>query len=85
LAIAYSTEIIHIFFARDLKPGAPRLDNDEFVEVRTATVEGLMQSCRTGAITDAKTLTCTLWLQNMRAGVWPLNWLATHADRPDPG
>lgn len=84
LAIAYSTEIIHIFFARDLTPGAPRLDNDEFVEVRTATVEELMQSCRTGAITDAKTLTCALWLQNARAGAWPLNWLATDTAQSVP-
>lgn len=77
LAIAYSTEIIHIFFARDLVPGKQKLDSDEFLEARAATVEELMQSCRTGAITDAKTLTCTLWLQNMRTGAWPMKWLTT--------
>src|SRR3546814_930595 len=35
LAIAYSTEIIHIFFARDLQAGAAQLDSDEFLAVRT--------------------------------------------------
>ena len=74
LAIAYSTEIIHIFFARELTAGTPQLDNDEFLEVHTATVEELLDACRTGGVTDAKTLACTLWLQNMRMGVWHLDW-----------
>src|SRR5690606_3831028 len=80
LAIAYSTEIIHIFFARGLQAGTAQLDSDEFLEVRTETVEDLTEACRNGAVTDAKTLTCMLWLQNARSGAWSLNWqdLTTH-------
>lgn len=74
LAIAYSTEIIHIFFARDLQAGAARLDSDEFLEVRTQAVDELIAACRAGSVTDAKTLTCMLWLQNARTGLWDLNW-----------
>lgn len=74
LAIAYSTEIIHIFFARGLVAGAARLDHDEFLEVCSAAPDELYAACRDGAVTDAKTMTCTLWLQNVLAGQWPLDW-----------
>ncbi|AZW43703.1 NUDIX domain-containing protein [Bordetella bronchiseptica] len=74
LAIAYSTEIIHIFFARQLRAGARQLDEDEFLDVHSATVPELLQACREGRVTDAKTLTCVLWLQNVLAGEWPLDW-----------
>ncbi|MCD0503615.1 NUDIX domain-containing protein [Bordetella petrii] len=76
LAIAYSTEIIHIFFARDLVAGPAQLDQDEFLEVHTTHPQDLAQACRAGQVTDAKTLTCTLWLQNVLAGHWELNWQA---------
>ena len=77
LAIAYSTEIIHIFFARGLVGGTPRRDEDEFLEVITAGIDELSEACRNGAVTDAKTLTCMLWLQNVQAGNWHLDWQAT--------
>lgn len=74
LAIAYSTEIIHIFFARGLVAGAAQLDPDEFLEVCTMTPEALSEACRSGQVTDAKTLTCVLWLHNVLAGQWSLDW-----------
>ena len=74
LAIAYSTEIIHIFFARNLQAGAAQLDSDEFLEVRTENIAHLTQVCRDGGVTDAKTLTCMLWLQNVVSGAWSLDW-----------
>jgi ADP-ribose pyrophosphatase len=74
LAIAYSTEIIHIFFARRLVAGAPRRDQDEFLDVTSAGVEELLEACRSGGVTDAKTLTCMLWLQNVQSGHWRLDW-----------
>lgn len=74
LAISYSTEIIHIFFARDLVAGNAQLDHDEFLEVRPMNVDDVLAACRNGAITDAKTLSCSLWLQNVRSGTWPLDW-----------
>jgi len=44
------------------------------LEVNTATPAQLMDACREGAITDAKTLVGVLWLQNVLSGTWPLTW-----------
>lgn len=74
LAIAYSTEIIHIFFARGLRAGQRQLDEDEFLDVVAVDVEALAEACREGRVTDTKTLTCMLWLQNVRSGAWTLQW-----------
>lgn len=74
LAIAYSTEIIHIFFARGLEAGDRKLDEDEFLDVRSADLAELLQASRDGGVTDAKTLTCMLWLQNVLSGAWTLDW-----------
>lgn len=74
LAIAYSTEIIHIYFARGLVAGKAQLDQDEFLEVCAMRPDELYAACRDGSVTDAKTLTCTLWLQNVLGGQWPLEW-----------
>ncbi len=73
-AIAYSTEGIHVLFARGLVLGAAQLDEEEFVDVHTASMEDLLAQARTGALTDAKTLIGLLWLQNWRRGDWELTW-----------
>ena len=72
--ISYSTEFIDIWFARGLSPGERQLDAGEFLEVFTATPAELHDWCRDGAITDAKTLTGVLWLQNVLSGAWALEW-----------
>jgi ADP-ribose pyrophosphatase len=72
--IAYSTEVIEIWFAKDLSLGQRQLDSEEFLDVFTATPEELMRACQQGLITDAKTLTGLLWLQNVQSGQWPLEW-----------
>ena len=74
LAIAYSTEIIHVYFARGLSLGARQLDQGEFLDVFSASPEELLGWCRDGTVTDAKTLACTLWLQNLLSGAWTLDW-----------
>ena len=74
LAIAYSTEVIHIYFARGLRAGECRLDAGEFLDVFSATPDELMTWCREGAVTDAKTLSCMVWVHNVLSGAWPLNW-----------
>ncbi|MDB5878847.1 MAG: putative hydrolase, family [Variovorax sp.] len=76
LAVAYSTEIIHVYFARGLSLGERKLDDGEFVDVFTASPEALSGWCRDGTVTDAKTLTCMLWLQNVQSGAWVLDWQA---------
>ena len=72
--IAYSTEVIEIWFAKDLTLGERRLDSEEFLDVFTASPQDLMTACQQGFLTDAKTLTGLLWLQNVCSGQWPLTW-----------
>ncbi|VTU23332.1 ADP-ribose pyrophosphatase [Variovorax sp. SRS16] len=74
LAVAYSTEIIHIYFARGLSLGDRQLDHGEFLDVISATPQELFGWCRDGTVTDAKTQTCALWLQNVLSGAWTLQW-----------
>jgi ADP-ribose pyrophosphatase len=75
-AIAYSTEGIEIWFARELTPGGARLDAGEFLEVVTHSSAELEAMCANGEVTDAKTLIGLLWLQKWQAGRWPLTWQA---------
>ena len=73
-AIAYSTEGIEVWFARGLTGGERKLDPGEFLDVFAATLDELDAAAQSGALTDAKTLIGLLWLQNWRAGRWPLEW-----------
>ena len=74
--ISYSTEFIDIWFARGLALGERRLDEGESLDVISATPAELMAWCRDGQVTDSKTLTGMLWLQNVMSGVWALDWAA---------
>ena len=74
LAIAYSTEVIHLFFARGLSAGERQLDEGEFLDVFPASLEQLQAWARAGQLTDAKTQFCLLWAQNLRSGLWSLDW-----------
>lgn len=73
-AIAYSTEGIHIWFARGLTLGERALDEGEFVDVDIASLETLLAMAQRGELTDAKTLIALLWLQNLRTGAWTVEW-----------
>ena len=72
--ISYSTEFIDIWFARGLTNGERKLVQGEFLDVFSATPAQLLQWCRDGQVTDGKTLTAALWLQNVVSGAWSLNW-----------
>jgi len=74
--ISYSTEFIDIWFARGLALGSRKLDAGEFLDVFTATPAELLAWCASGEVTDAKTLTGALWLQNVLSGAWALDWQA---------
>ena len=74
--IGYSNEFIDIWFARGLTGGQARLDHGEFVEVISATPQQLMDWVREGALTDAKTMSCMVWLNNVLSGQWVLDWKA---------
>ena len=75
-AIAYSTEGIEVWFARRLTGGERRLDAGEFLDVFEAGADELDAAVQQGRLTDAKTLVGLFWLQNWRAGRWPLEWRA---------
>jgi len=72
--ISYSTEYIDIWFAKGLQAGPRQLDAGELLDVFSASADDFFAWCRNGRITDAKTLTGALWLQNYLSGAWPLQW-----------
>lgn len=72
--ISYSTEFIEVWFARGLTAGPQKLDAGEFLEVFTASLDELLTWCAEGLVTDAKTLSGLLWLQNILSGRWALDW-----------
>jgi ADP-ribose pyrophosphatase len=74
--IAYSTEFIEVWFAKDLSLSERQLDEGEFLEVFLQTPEGLQQDCLNGKVTDAKTLTGVFWLQNVLQGNHALDWVS---------
>jgi ADP-ribose pyrophosphatase len=74
--ISYSTEFIDIWFARGLTLQQRQLDDGEFLDVFTASPAALLEMSRSGQLTDAKTLTGILWLQNVMSGAWALDWQA---------
>lgn len=73
-AAAYSSESIHLWFARGLQAGEQRLDAGEFLEVVRHTEEELDAFAARGELPDVKTLIGLQWLQRWRAGAWPLQW-----------
>ncbi len=72
--ISYATEFIDIWFARGLLAGERHLDEGEYLDLLSATPAELLAWCRDGTVTDAKTLTGALWLQNVLRGEWTLDW-----------
>lgn len=72
--VAYSNELIDIWFARGLSLGERKLDEGESLDVITATPNQLHAWCRNGEVVDGKTLVGTLWLQQVLQGAWALDW-----------
>lgn len=72
--VAYSDEIIDIWFARGLTAGDRQLDEGEFLDVISATPQAVLEACRNGAIIDGKSVAGALWLQNVLSGAWTLDW-----------
>ena len=64
----FTDERIHIFLAHDLERGATDLDTDEFVEVLTMRLSGVLDAIRDGAIIDAKSVSGLLWFAHFGRG-----------------
>ena len=71
-AIAYSDKRLDLYLARGLKAGPSKLDDGEFLETFTATIDELLQWVREGKITDVKTVIGVFWLDKLRCGDWKL-------------
>jgi ADP-ribose pyrophosphatase len=69
-AIAYSDEHLEIYVARGLTAGPAKLDDGEFLETFTATVDEMLQWVREGKVTDVKTVIGTFWLEKIMSGTW---------------
>ncbi|TWI66525.1 ADP-ribose pyrophosphatase [Pseudoduganella lurida] len=69
-AIAYSDEHLDLYLARGLKAGEAKLDEGEFVECFTATLDEALAWVRNGEISDVKTIIGIFWLDKLRSGVW---------------
>ena len=72
-AIAYSDEHLDLYLARGLRQGEQKLDDGEFLELFTATIDDLLQWVREGKVTDVKTIIGAFWLDKLRAGDWKLD------------
>jgi ADP-ribose pyrophosphatase len=57
-----STEIIHLYFARELTRVAQKLEEGEHITVEVHTLNDCLAAIRTGEIADGKTMLGILWL-----------------------
>lgn len=61
-APGYTTELIHLFLATDLVPGALAQDADEYIETVTLPLAEALAQVDSGAIDDGKTMIGLLWV-----------------------
>lgn len=57
----FTDEVIHIYLAAGLTPGANALEADEVLAVHQLRWSEVLEMLRTGAITDCKTVTAVLY------------------------
>ena len=55
-SVAYTSEVIHLYYASDLEKTHTHLDENEFVEVFYLTEEEVIEKIKNGEISDAKTV-----------------------------
>ena len=75
-AAAYSTEHLHLWFARGLVAGAAQPDAGQFVETVTLTADELEAIDARGELPDVKTLVGLHWLRQVLHGRRPCVWQA---------
>ncbi len=54
--VAFSNELIKVFYSNDLTPSKQNLDENEFVSIERYSLEELISMIYAGKITDAKTI-----------------------------
>ncbi|MCA2002742.1 MAG: NUDIX hydrolase, partial [Chloroflexi bacterium] len=63
LAPGYSTEFMHVYLARELRPAPLEADADEFLSVEALSFDTAIQMALRGEIPDAKSLAALLLAQ----------------------
>ncbi|MEG0895550.1 MAG: NUDIX hydrolase, partial [Oscillospiraceae bacterium] len=63
--VAYSTEIIYIYVAKELIKSAQNLDEDEFINVELMPLDTLKKMILTGEVCDGKTMAAVLKYINL--------------------
>lgn len=56
----YTDERLHLYFARDLRPGPTHPDEDEFLECARVPLEELLDAVMSGEIVDGKSIALIL-------------------------
>ncbi len=64
IAVGYSSEVIHIYLARELEETKQNLDEDEFLVIERYTLEETLEMIKNGEITDSKTIAGVLYYKN---------------------
>jgi ADP-ribose pyrophosphatase len=75
-AIAYSDEVIHLYTARGLTAGKAKLDEHEFLETCTMSLETLLSQIRAGQVTDVKTIIAAYWLEDIAQHRKEVQWIS---------
>lgn len=65
-AAAYTSELIAIYYAENLIPSEQHLDPDEYVEIKSYSIEEIEEMIYNGKITDAKTIAGVLAYKNLK-------------------
>ena len=69
--VGYSDERIELFLARGLQREADQtLDSGEFMDLLSLPLDEALAAVRSGAITDAKTITGLFWAEKALVGGW---------------
>lgn len=66
IAVGYSSEVIHVYLARDLVETKQNLDEDEFLEIERYTLEEALDMIYNGIIVDSKTIAAVLFYNNLK-------------------
>lgn len=69
--IGYADERIEIFLAQELTSlGENQLDEGEFLELISLSLDEAFEAIRTGHLTDGKTLSALLWAEKVLHHHW---------------
>lgn len=63
--VGFCIEVVYIYLAKNLKQGSMHLDEDEFIEIETYTLEEALEMVFDGRIKDGKTIAAVLAYQAM--------------------